>query len=249
MILTIDIGNSALSFKFESSKTAYTVLLSIKKAKNQKDIDSFLKNFLTDKNIDPKYVKDIVICSVVDSTKEILVKSLNKIFNAKIRCLIWNKQNIIKIKIDTPEKLGADMIATAIGAAEKYKNDICIIDLGTASTISVINRKKEFLAYNIMPGIKIQFESLANETFKLPEVKPKHSKDILGKNTQDAILSGVLRGHANSINHFINQINTSFPDLTIILTGGFSQYVRNYLTFNHKFYPDIIHDGLKKLIK
>ena len=245
MILTIDIGNSAISFKFESSKTSYNIILDQKKCNSKKDCSSFLKSFLTTKNIDQKYVSKIGICSVVDSTKKIVLESLNEIFEAKPICLKFDNQNIIEVATEHPSKLGVDMIATAIGAKNKYQNDICIIDCGTATTISVINRKGKFLSYNIMPGVKVQLNSLADKTFKLPKVSPKFSKDILGKNTKDAILSGVLRGHGNAITKFIKDINTSFPDLSIILTGGFSSHVRDYIDYEYELIPELIHDGLK----
>lgn len=248
MILTIDIGNTAISFKFESSKTSYNIILEQKNCASSKDCGDFLKDFLITKNIDPKYVEQIAICSVVDPIKKMVLESLNEIFNVQPKCLLFDNQNIINIKTNTPNKLGVDMIATAIGASAKFKNDICIIDCGTATTISVINKKSDFLSYNIMPGVDLQLHSLAHKTFKLPKVSPGFAKDILGKNTQDAILSGVIIGHSNAISKFIMDINTSFPDLTVILTGGFSFYIRDYLNFKYKFLPELIHDGLKNFL-
>ncbi len=245
MILTIDIGNTAISFNFDSSKTSYVILLESKMCNSEIDCITFLKDFMKSKNIAPLYIKKVAICSVNDETKSFVIESVKKLFNAEIKCLAFDNQDEIELKIDTPEKLGADMIATAIGASILNETATCIIDFGTATTISLVNNEKQFISYNIMPGIKLQFSSLDEGTFKLPNVTPKFSKDILGKNTKDAILSGVLRGHGNAINMFVKSINTSFPHVKFIVTGGFNNYVRDYLNFKYTVENQLIHIGLK----
>lgn len=122
---------------------------------------------------------------------------------------------------ETPETLGEDRIANA-AALQFYaskKNALCI-DLGTCLKFDFKNHKDEYLGGSISPGIRMRFEALHQFTGKLPMIDEIELEDLIGKNTEKSMISGVLNGIQEEIKGFINRYSERYPDLTIFMTGG-----------------------------
>jgi type III pantothenate kinase len=138
----------------------------------------------------------------------------------------------IALDYETPETLGRDRIAAAVGAHTIFpKNNVLIIDLGTAITIDLINEQGSFKGGNISPGVRTRFRSLHEYTGALPLVKPSIHYPARGKNTKDALLAGVMEGIAWELKGYINQHKNTQANAKIIVTGGdaifFDKYLKN----------------------
>lgn len=120
----------------------------------------------------------------------------------------------------TPGTLGPDRLAAAIGAYAETKNDILIIDAGTAITYDFVSADGHYKGGNISPGMRMRFEALHEHTAKLPLIDEKDDIPNLGYDTETAIRSGVILGIKYEIEHYINDFILKFPNITIYLTGG-----------------------------
>ena len=250
MILTIDIGNTTISFCIHKNnqEKAFFKIASIAN-KTSDEYFASIKLLLDDHQINFNDIKQIALCSVVDEIKLALKIMIEKYFKKATLLTMQPKlKTKIDIAIDDTNELGNDILASAVAAnaISKSKN-FCIIDLGTATTLSITSQNK-FLGVAIMPGVEKQFESLALTTSKLPKVTLQNINHLIGKNTQDSILCGVVIGQAFTINKFITEYKKKWSDLEVYLTGGYNEWLGNYFTFDFKLKPLLVHQGLKELI-
>jgi type III pantothenate kinase len=131
----------------------------------------------------------------------------------------------IKVQYQTPETLGKDRLAAAVGAhyLEPGK-DILVIDAGTAITYELIEATGVYLGGNISPGMTTRFKSLNYYTKKLPLVKETRMIPPIGNNTETAIQAGVVYGICYEMDGYINDLHLKYPNLLVFLTGGHTNY-------------------------
>jgi type III pantothenate kinase len=146
--------------------------------------------------------------------------------------------------------LGSDRLAAVIGAAFLFPDkDILVIDAGTCIKYNFINRKKEFIGGAISPGLDMRLEALNEFTSKLPLLSANEGfNKIIGENTNESILSGVMNGALAEANGFIDQYKSMFPDLTIVVTGGNINFFANQLKKPIFANPNLILIGLNKIL-
>jgi len=150
----------------------------------------------------------------------------------------------------TKDTLGYDRIADAVGAFTIFPgSNVLIIDAGTAITIDLLTENGEFYGGNISPGLDLRFRALHEFTRKLPEVKKKTNYPILGKTTEEAILSGVLSGAVFELNGYIDQLSSQFPDLKIILTGGDFKFFDKKLKNSIFAHSNLNLTGLNRILE
>jgi type III pantothenate kinase len=131
----------------------------------------------------------------------------------------------IKNNYSTKESLGYDRIADAVGAFSIFPGiNVLVIDAGTAITIDLLTAKGEFSGGNISPGLDLRLRALHDYTKNLPKVEKKSEFPLLGKTTEDAILSGVINGAIFELDGYIDKLKAQYPDLKIIFTGGDTKY-------------------------
>jgi len=150
----------------------------------------------------------------------------------------------------SPETLGMDRLAAVIGANQLYpKENIMVIDLGSAITYDFINNNSEYLGGNISPGLEMRFKALNNFTSKLPLLTPNENFNPIGKNTNEAILTGVEQGLVFEISSYIDYFSQYFTDLKVLLTGGncffFEKILKNHIFVN----PNLLLIGLNKILE
>lgn len=156
----------------------------------------------------------------------------------------------IKNLYETPETLGKDRLAAAVGANELFPNqNILIIDAGTAITYDLVSEKNEFIGGNISPGLQMRFKALNQFTGKLPLVN--HSDDFqhIGRNTTDAIRAGVQNGILYEIAQTIELFNKNYQNLQIVMTGGDSIFFDKKLNYTIFVHFNITLIGLNRILE
>jgi type III pantothenate kinase len=135
----------------------------------------------------------------------------------------------LKIMIDNPAQLGSDRVADAVAAVSEYPCPLITIDMGTATTISVIDKNQNFIGGVIMPGLRISAESLSSRTSQLPQISLDPPKKAIGRNTIDCMRSGIVLGCAATIDGIIEKIEQElgYP-CTVVSTGGHAGIVIPY---------------------
>ena len=223
MILAVDIGNSTVvmglinnSELIASRKTVTDI------SELEVNYKEEIKTLLKSHSISESKIEGAIISSVVPLLTDILREAVCDIF--KLEPITVNSESITGIDIitDNPSQLGSDRIADATAGINEYGAPLVIIDMGTATTISIINQDKQFLGGLILPGVRTSLNSLINNTSQLPRIKlGTPSERIIGTNTVSSIENGIVYGTAAQIDGLIQRISDELDfDPKIIATGG-----------------------------
>ena len=156
----------------------------------------------------------------------------------------------VTLAYETPETLGNDRIAAAAGAAARFPGrNVVAIDAGTALTIDLISEKGVFVGGNISPGMRMRFSALHQQTYSLPEIEPSETVPLIGKNTHDAILAGVVNGLIYEIDNSINSLKNKYNDLQVIMTGGDAPYLSGRLKNTIFVEENLVLSGLNAILR
>ena len=155
----------------------------------------------------------------------------------------------IKIGYGTPRTLGADRLAAAVAAKEMYPGkNLLIIDAGTAITYDFLSQDGIFTGGNITPGKQMRFESLHNQTARLPLVDENGDCPLTGYDTPSAIRGGVMRGIAYEMNGYIRDYKKIYPDLSVLLTGGDAPLFEQELEGKYTAERHLVLKGLNRIL-
>ena len=188
------------------------------------DGDVLFKEFVCDAELQPLLdsVSGIDISGGMWSAVRKLPASLEQWFACKgVVKFTWQTPVPLKNLYSTPETLGMDRLAAAVGAWSICpKNNILVIDMGTAITFDFVSAEGEYVGGNIAPGKELRYRALAEHTGALPLVHGVVDDFCWGNSTETAIRSGVINGIRSEIDGYINKIKQKFPSLLVFLTGG-----------------------------
>ena len=155
--------------------------------------------------------------------------TLEKIDNIVISSVVPEINDKVTQAIESPSQLGKDRLADAIGALCYYGAPAIVIDMGTATTIGVIDEKGDFIGGMIMPGVKTSLKALSTKASQLPTINIEKPRHFIGRNTLECMQSGIIYGTASMIDGMIDRIiPTLGKDVKIIATGGNAHYVISY---------------------
>ena len=171
-----------------------------------------------------KELTGVIISSVVNYSREI-IDYLGNLYHP---CIELDQSTSIPLvnRYRTPETLGYDRIAAAVGAYTIYpETNVLVIDAGTAITYDIVTSEGEFIGGNISPGLEIRFKSLNKYTTRLPHLeRPDEKPPLVGSSTKEAIQSGIVNGLLFEMDGFIETISQEYPQLQVVLTGGDANY-------------------------
>ncbi len=193
--------------------------------------------------IDPEQIRAVIVSSVVPQLNKKLM-SFKKYF--QITPDFFNHRwGIIKLKVEKPQKVGADRIADAIAGFFIYGGPLLVIDFGTAITFNLVSKKGEFLGGAIAPGPELAVKALSEKTALLPKVKLELPKSVIGKNTQEAIKAGVALGFIDLVNGLISRFKREHSNLKIIATGGWGEFFKEQVPAIEVYDPCLALRGLQ----
>jgi type III pantothenate kinase len=156
----------------------------------------------------------------------------------------------IKNKYKTPDTLGNDRLALAVGARYLYPEKPClVISAGTCITYNLIDKKGNFLGGAISPGLQMRFRAMHEFTAKLPLISPPEKVNPIGGNTEEAMSAGVIHGIAGEIERFTALAKQQYADICIILSGGDSQYLADKIETEADVVADLALFGLYEILK
>jgi len=238
-ILVIDVGNTRVVLAlFEKGKIIYKNYFLTK-------IDN-IKMELT-RIIPELNINGICMASVVPRVGNEIQSICQKSFSIPFVNITSQTDLGLTFLVPHPHYLGADLLVNAFAAIHKYGTSCLIFDLGTATTIQLIGKEGLFFGYNIIPGLKIGMQSLFTNTSLLTEFNISPTKDLLGLDTKNAVLTGVIQSHVFIIKGFIQSIFESYTqigDITTLVTGGNTSYVLELLPQHVIFDPELTLEGL-----
>jgi len=236
MNLIIDIGNSSTKIAVFDGKKKLTAF-------HTRDFSCEK----VEKNLSPYNIKKAIISSVRNTPE--FVFDLLTIDIPFVHVLSHNSKLPFAVEYETPGTLGSDRIAAAAGAYELFgASNVLIIDAGTAITYDFL-AAGIYKGGNISPGLNLRFRALHRFTGRLPLVQLMESYSFPGKNTTDAIAAGVITGLIYEINEYIRTFEKDHSDIKVILTGGESGFLKEKISDQLTYIPDIVLDGLNYILE
>jgi type III pantothenate kinase len=194
-----------------------------------------------------------VVCSTASSAAS---QRIDQLVDQRCRSVIHLTHETpmpIRLGYQTPQTLGRDRIATAVGAwtvAQRLDNasDALVIDAGTAVTYDLINSDGCFVGGNIAPGLALRFKSLHEHTGQLPLVGVDGDTPVVGYDTETAIRSGVLLGLLGEVKSYIADLKLSHPNLMVFITGGDGKLLHSRLGEKDYIYNEhLAAEGLNRI--
>ena len=155
----------------------------------------------------------------------------------------------IKNNYDSPETLGRDRLAAAVGAVKAFPQQVVlVIDAGSSVTYEVISKKGEYLGGAISPGIKMRAKALNKFTDQLPLVSFSKENKLIGNNTESSLQSGIVNGAIAEMNGMIASFLQSYENIQIILTGGDAYYFEKSLKYDIFASENLVLKGLNYIL-
>ena len=240
MLLAIDVGNSTISVGLFGSdkKLHFLGVLDTDSRKTADQISIDLMNIFALYQHDMREVEDAIVCSVVPPLNFMLQKALTRLLGKAPMVVGPGVKTGLNIRMEIQTQVGADIVADAVSALEKYPTPIVTIDMGTATTIGVISEGRNYEGGLLLPGVNISLEALSSRAAQLPDIPLQHPKALIGKNTVDCMRSGIVYGTAGMLDGIVDRIREHFPGkkLTVVATGGNAPVIVKYCR------NDIIYD-------
>lgn len=248
MLLAIDVGNSNIVLAlFKGDKLIHKYRINSESNKSSESYSLDLVELFFNSNINCLEISNIAISSVVPELTNTLRDALKKFCNADFIDLGCNIENInITIDLKAKEEVGIDRLINSKIAYQKFGGNLIIIDFGTATTFDIVGAKGQYLGGVIAPGVNLSIKALHEETAKLPNIRLKKQDNVIGKNTKEAMNSGIYFGYISLINGLVIKIKNEYKeDMKVILTGGLSSLFSKELANINHIEPDLTIYGIK----
>jgi type III pantothenate kinase len=250
MLIAIDIGNSSINIGLFSSARRVVRRIETYPLRSCEEYCSLLSGWMDKSGLEKSPLGGI-ISSVVGDRAVTLRQALVRIADQGDIDIV-NVSHLLdsglKYTIDRPDEIGPDRIAAAVGASSLYGVPVAAVDLGTATTITVVDKDFQLVGGAIMPGMGLMGEMLEKGTSRLKGIKISEPQTALGKDTNGCIQSGVYYGTAGGVDRILAEIEEEMGcSLHVVVTGGYGHSADRFLRKSHVFSPELVLEGLKLL--
>ena len=248
MILTIAIENTTIYVGcFQKESLQFIETISTNTSRTELEYAITFKHIFEEHGLEVNGVEGAIISSVVPPVTNVIETAVKRIFKKEALVVGPGVKTGLNIITDNPAQLGSDLVVNAVAAIAKYEAPMLIVNMGTATTISVINEKKQYIGGMIIPGIRVSLESLTKETAQLPKISLEKPKKVIGTNTIECMKSGMIYGTAACVEGSISKIEKELgiSSVTVVATGENIKYLVPYC--ERKMYLDetLLMDGLR----
>lgn len=247
MILAIDIGNTNIVLGcVDDEKTYFIERLSTIKTKMELEYAIDIKMVLDIHGINPANLEGAIVSSVVPQITNVVKEAAQKIIKKETLVVGPGVKTGLNILMDNPAQLGSDLVADAVAGIAEYEPPLIIFDLGTATTVSVVDAKKNYIGGMIYPGIDVSLAALTANASQLQGIGLEAPKRIIGKNTIECMKSGILYSNAASLDGIIERLEEELGQkATAIATGGLAKKVVPYCKKKIILDDDLLLKGLR----
>ncbi|MFR3729572.1 type III pantothenate kinase [Lacrimispora sp.] len=227
MILAIDLGNSNIVIGgIDHTRTYFVERITTNHGKTELEYAVNIKDIMDIHHYPLSAIEGAIISSVVPPLTDVVISAVKKITGKTPLLVGPGMKTGLNIKMDNPKAVGSDLIVDAVAALKDYPAPIIIIDMGTATTLSVIDQSGNYCGGIIFPGMRVSLDSLSSRTAQLPYIGLNRPKKIIGKNTIECMRSGILYGNAAMIDGVIDRMEEELEtSASLIATGGLASAV------------------------
>ena len=251
MILTIDVGNSNIVLgAVQEEQILFEARLRTDATKTSDEYCIDLKMILEVYRVDAAQIEGTIVASVVPQVLNSMKTAVMKLTGKVPLVVSPGLKTGLNIAIDNPSQAGADLVVGCVAALREHKAPMIIIDMGTATTMIVVDRNKAMIGGCIMPGVKISMDALTDRTALLPGLQLDQPKRAIGRNTIDCMRSGLMMGAACMIDGMIDRMEEElgYPT-TVIATGGIAKFVLPMCRHEIIYDKDLLVKGLAALYR
>lgn len=222
MVLAIDIGNTNIVIGcFDDGKILFIERVSTNHMATDLEYAATIKMALNVHSYRTSMLDGAIISSVVPSLTITIKKAIKKFANVEVMSVSPGIKTGLSIMIDNPAQLGSDLVVDAVAGINTYPVPQIIIDMGTATTVSVIDRNKNYVGTMIMTGVSTSADALTSRTAQLPKIAFETPHNLIGKNTVDSMRNGIMYSNACAIDGITERIEEEIGEkCTVIATGG-----------------------------
>ncbi|MGI6499164.1 MAG: type III pantothenate kinase [Oscillospiraceae bacterium] len=249
MILAIDIGNTHIVIGAIQKQTiVFKARISTATKRTSDELAFFIGGILKNHHVNLQNMEGGIVSSVVPELKAVMQHAMEQLIGKPILVVGSGLRTGLNIRTDDPAQLGSDLVLAAVAAVSKYPKPIIIYDLGTATTLSVIDPQGSYIGGMIIPGMRLSIDALSAQAAQLPYVPLEKPQQFVGSNTVNCMQSGVIYGHAAMVDGLSDRVEEFLGmPATVVATGGLVPLIAPYC--KRKFICDehLLLDGLRIL--
>lgn len=248
MILTITIENTnTIIGCFREKELVFVESISTNTARTELEYIMSLRCMFEMHSHRTEEIEGTIISSVVPPATEIVKNAAKRLTGQEAMVIGPGVKTGLNIATENPAQLGSDLVANAVAGIMQYEAPMIIVNLGTATTLSVIDEKKHYIGGMIIPGIQVSSASLTKEAAQLPGIGLGKPKKVIGTNTIECMKSGLIYGNASCIDGSIARIEKELgqPVKTIVATGTYAKHILPYCGRKMCLNEHLLLEGLR----
>ena len=251
MILTVDIGNSNIVIGgVEGNEILFEARLRTDATKTSDEYCVDLKSLLDVYRVDVDGVEGAIIGSVVPQVLNSFQTAIKKLTGKQSLVVGPGLKTGLNIKIENPAQTGADLVVGCVAALREHKPPMIVVDMGTATTMVVLDQTGALVGGCICPGVKISMDALTERTALLPGLQLDQPKNAIGRNTIECMRSGIMMGNACMIDGMVERMEEELGyKTTVIATGGIAKFVVPMCRKEIIYDKDLLVKGLAALYR
>ena len=251
MILTIDIGNSNIVFGgVEGEEILFEGRIRTETTKTSDEYCVDIKTLLDVYQIPVAQVEGCIIASVVPQVLNSVQTAIKKLTGKQSLVVGPGLKTGLNIKVENPSQTGADLVVGGVAALREHKPPMIVVDMGTATTMIVLDETGAMIGGCICPGVKISLDALTGQTAMLPGLQLDQPKRAIGRNTIDCMRSGVMMGNAAMLDGMIERMEEELGyQTTVVATGGIAKFITPLCKRSIIYDKDLITKGLAALYR
>jgi len=247
MLLAIDVGNTnTVLGVFEGKHLRAQWRLSTNRGQTADEYGILIRNLFALDGIPAGDIAGVMIASVVPTLDPLLDEMAANYFHLKAMFLGPGTRTGMAIRYDNPLEVGADRIADAVAAYEKYGGPCIVVDFGTGINFDVVSEKGEYLGGAIAPGIGIAAEALFQRAARLPRVEIREPQKAIGTNTVSSMQSGLFYGAVGAVDGILDRLSAALGGRPkIVATGGQASLIATASKYHPPVDPSLTLEGLR----
>lgn len=251
MILTIDIGNSNIVLGgVEDETIVFEARLRTDATKTSDEYCVDLKSLLDIYRVQVETIEGAIIASVVPQVLNSMQTAVKKLTGKQSLVVGPGLKTGLNIKIENPAQTGADLVVGSVAALREHKPPMIVVDMGTATTMVVLDQTGALIGGCICPGVKISMDALTERTALLPGLQLDQPKQAIGRNTIECMRSGIMLGNACMLDGMVERMEEELGcKTTVVATGGIAKFIVPMCRTPIIYDKDLLVKGLAILYK
>ena len=251
MILAVNIGNSNIAIGgVEGDRILFEAKIRTESTKTSDDYCIDLRIIMDVNGITPDKVEGAIVASVVPEVLNSVKTAIRKLTGHTPLVVGPGLKTGLNLLVENPAQTGADIVAACVAALREHTPPMIVVDMGAATTMMVLDQQGNFVGGSISPGVKMSLDALTDRTALLPGLQLDQPKQTIGRNTNDAMRSGIMLGAAAMLDGMASRMEAEIGcPAKIIATGTLAKFVTPLCSRPILYDPDLLLKGLAILYR